>query len=67
MLLKWLHDIKIRYKSWKLGKQEVEMKHFPDGSTVLKTEDMYFLAMTSESTPILISKEEGERLWSLEE
>lgn len=36
-----------------------------DGSLIFKTEDgRYFYAVDEEAIPVLINKEEGDRLWS---
>ncbi|AHJ87086.1 hypothetical protein JBP901_gp021 [Bacillus phage JBP901] len=36
-----------------------------DGSLIFKTEDgRYFYAVDDEAIPVLINKEEGDRLWS---
>jgi hypothetical protein len=67
MLLKWLHDIKVQYKAWKLGREEVETKTLASGSIIIRTEKshIYFYAHLGEGLPVMMSKEEGERLWNL--
>jgi hypothetical protein len=66
MLLKWLHDIKINYKAWKLGREEVETKTLPDGSVIIRTggSNTYFYSHLGEGMPVMMNKEEGDRLWN---
>lgn len=43
-------------------------KTLTSGELIIKTYDgQYFHAIDSNSVPVLISKEEGKRLWTLEE
>ena len=66
MLLKLLYSIKSRYKDWQLNREEVEKKDLPDGSFILRTKKshLYFYSHLGEGSPILMSREEGERLWN---
>jgi hypothetical protein len=57
----------LKYKAWKLGRQEAESRELPDGSVIIKSKDLYFLAKDSSSIPVLINKDEGERLWNHED
>lgn len=64
----WLFVIFPKYKAWKLGNQEVVMKTLSNGEVVIKTEEgLYFHAVDDSAIPVLVSKEEGERLWGLED
>lgn len=65
VLQAYLHK-KIRAK--RFGEQQCEVKTLPNGEVIIKTEnDLYFHALDEASIPVLVSKEEGERLWSLED
>lgn len=56
-----------KFKAWKLGRQKVTKKTLSSGEIIIKTEDgIYFMAPREDSIPLLISREEGERLWNLE-
>lgn len=69
MLLKCLHDIKVRYKAWQLGREEVEVRDLPDGSVIIRTEKShsYFYSHQGQGMPVMMNKEEGERLWNHED
>jgi hypothetical protein len=62
---RWLYNLEISYKAWKLGREETEIKELPDGTTVYRTEKShtYFVGADNKSMPVMVSKEEGERLW----
>lgn len=50
------------------GEQECEVKTLANGEVVIKTvNELYFHAVDAASIPVMVSKEEGERLWSLED
>lgn len=58
-------SLRIKYDAWKLGRQKSWMRRMDNGEIIIKTEEgLYFHAMDGSSIPILINKEEGERLWS---
>ncbi|AMO25829.1 hypothetical protein Thu_37 [Bacillus phage Thurquoise] len=54
-----------KYRTWNTGKEEAVVGTLEDGSYIYKTEDgRYFRAIDELAIPVLINKEEGERLWS---
>lgn len=56
-----------KVKAKQLGEQECEVKTLQNGEVIIKTEEeLYFHAIDSSSIPVLVNKEEGERLWLLE-
>lgn len=56
----------LRKKTKELEEQEYEVRKLPNGEVLIKTEaGLYFHAIDDNGVPVLISKDEGERLWSL--
>lgn len=53
-------------KKQKDGTEDVEIKYLATGEVVLRTnKGTYYHAVDEDSVPVLISKDEGERLWKL--
>lgn len=58
--------LRLRKKTKELEEQECEVRKLPNGEVLIKTEaGLYFHAIDDNGVPVLISKDEGERLWSL--
>lgn len=59
----WLYVISPRYKAKEADVGD--MVTFPDGTILIRTGDgVYFMAPHEDAIPLLISEEEGKRLWS---
>lgn len=58
--------LRLRKKTKELEEQACEVRKLPNGEVLIKTEaGLYFHAIDDNGVPVLISKDEGERLWSL--
>lgn len=58
--------LRLQKKTKELEEQEYEVRKLPNGEVLIRTEaGLYFHAIDDNGVPVLISKDEGERLWSL--
>lgn len=56
-----------KYKTWKFGQQKASVKRLSNGEIVICTEKgIYFHALDNTTIPVLVNKEEGERLWNMD-